>query len=121
MAFSFEHSCLETIADRIHPGGMNQAASAKSLPRSQGIILRSVDRRRLRLMLNEHGEAEALRILGLARQTFARLVAGLTVRRATAEMVSRRLAGDSADDPSTRRQRPIGATSTTASSKVGEQ
>lgn len=48
--------------------------------------------RRLRALLNQYGDIEAAKLLGVARLTAARLASGLPVWPATADYVATRLA-----------------------------
>jgi hypothetical protein len=53
----------------------------------EAVVLDASEREKLRSFARLHGEVCACRILGISRQTFARAVAGLSLRRATAFML----------------------------------
>jgi hypothetical protein len=69
---------------------------SKRIPNAQGVSLPKADRDRIRALIRAEGETSALRRLRVARQTLARLIAGLPVREATAEVVRQRLTNNAA-------------------------
>lgn len=58
-----------------------------TMPKAQGPKADETLRRRLAEFVEKHGEKKAIDQLEMPRQTFARVIAGLSVRRATLAFV----------------------------------
>lgn len=57
----------------------------------KGVVASEEDRERLRALVDRLGEPEACKAIGLSRFTVARCLAGLTVQKASAELLTHRL------------------------------